>query len=127
MKLKTLFFYVTKNDLARMTKMTPTQVAIQCEKGNKADFIGALKDSMGKEWLELEDLPSQELAKEGNTCMTVDMMAFVQRYEAMGSTDFSQLQKKYLEKILCMKPRECTIVHVVGDRYDISLEQSLKR
>ena len=83
-------------------------------KGNKADFIGALKDSIGKEWLELLDLPSQKLAEEGNTCMIVDMTAFVQCYEAMGSTGFSQLQKKYLEKILCMKPRECTIVHVVG-------------
>ena len=59
------------------------------QKGNKAD-------SMGKEWLKLEALSCPELAEEGNTCMIVDMMAFVHHYEAMGSTDFSQLQKKYL-------------------------------
>ena len=58
--------------------------------------------------------------------MIVDMMAFVHRYEAIGSTDYSQLQKKYLEKILRMKPREHTIVHVVGGRYGICPEQILK-
>ena len=54
------------------------------------------------------------------------MMAFVQRYRDMGSADFEQLQRRYLAKITSMRPEGCNVVHVIGDRYDVSPSDSLK-
>ncbi|KAG1666376.1 hypothetical protein GQR58_018912 [Nymphon striatum] len=52
-------------------------------------------------------------------------MAFIQRFNTLGSSTFGQLQERYREKLLNMKPRHCTEVHFVGDQYDFGLK-SLK-
>jgi len=91
-------------------------------KGNKADYLIALKGIMGSNWEEKENLP----VSDQKTCMLVDMMAFVQRYRDMGSADFEQLQRRYLAKITSMRPEGCNVVHVIGDRYDVSPSDSLK-
>ncbi|KAG1650356.1 hypothetical protein GQR58_028097 [Nymphon striatum] len=52
-------------------------------------------------------------------------MAFIQRLNTLGSSTFGQLQERYREKLLNMKPRHCTEVHFVGDQYDFGLK-SLK-
>ncbi|KAG1681872.1 CCR4-NOT transcription complex subunit 6 [Nymphon striatum] len=52
-------------------------------------------------------------------------MAFIQRFNTLGSSTFGQLQERYRDKLLNMKPRHCTEVHFVGDQYDFELK-SLK-
>ena len=53
-------------------------------------------------------------------------MAFVQRFRHMGANTFDELQKKYLKKLLEMKPQNTQCIHFVGDRYDFEAEKSLK-
>ncbi|KAG1649643.1 Solute carrier family 23 member 2 [Nymphon striatum] len=52
-------------------------------------------------------------------------MAFIQPFNTLGSSTFGQLQERYRDKFLNMKPRHCTEVHFVGDQYDFELK-SLK-
>ncbi|KAG1652811.1 Thrombospondin type-1 domain-containing protein 7A [Nymphon striatum] len=52
-------------------------------------------------------------------------MAFIQRFNTLGLSTFGQLQERYRDKLLNMKPRHCTEVHFVGDQYDFELK-SLK-
>ena len=92
-------------------------------KGNKADYGIMLKATLGSEWKENAELPVDDKSRTG---YFIDLMAFVQRYQDLGSSTFQDLSRKYLRKILEMKPVHCDIVHVVGDRYDVSQETSLK-
>lgn len=94
-------------------------------KGNKADFLVAMKEECGEAWVECEQLPTDE-SRGRSTAMIVDMMAFVQRFQDMGCKDFGELQKCYLQKIIAMCPDGCQVIHIVGDRYDVSPERSLK-
>ncbi|KAG1664911.1 hypothetical protein GQR58_019607 [Nymphon striatum] len=96
----------------------PSGYAMQ--KGNKANYIIALKGIMGANWEKNLAVSDQK------TCLLVDMMAFVQRYRDMGSADFEQLQRRYLVNITSMRPEGCNVVHIIGDRYDIGLSDSLK-
>ncbi|KAG1679025.1 Protein CASC3 [Nymphon striatum] len=52
-------------------------------------------------------------------------MAFIQPFNTLGSSTFGQLQERYRDKFLNMKPRHCTEVHFVGNQYDFELK-SLK-
>ena len=65
-------------------------------KGNKSDYATMLKATIGSQWKELEQLPNVE----SGTGYFIDLMAFVQRYQELGSTTFEELSAKYLEKIL---------------------------
>ncbi|KAG1682003.1 hypothetical protein GQR58_011412 [Nymphon striatum] len=70
--------------------------------------------------------PSKELPPSAaDAVYVVDAMAFIQRFNTLGSSTFGQLQERYREKLLNMKPRHCTEVHFVGDQYDFELK-SLK-
>ncbi|XP_060776579.1 uncharacterized protein LOC132886053 [Neoarius graeffei] len=58
--------------------------------------------------------------------MVVDAMAFIQRYQHLGSSTFYELQGNYLRQLLEMLPDQCDCIHFVGDRYDFSPAESLK-
>ncbi|KAG1659213.1 Spectrin beta chain [Nymphon striatum] len=49
-------------------------------------------------------------------------MAFIQPFNTLGSSTFGQLQERYRDKFLNMKPRHCTEVHFVGNQYDFELK-----
>ena len=44
----------------------------------------------------------------------------------MQTKNFEDLAKRYLEKLLEMKPGECRCIHFVGDRYDFDTKNSLE-
>ena len=50
------------------------------------------------------------------TAMVIDMMAFVQNNQDLGSKDFDTLQRKYLRKIISMRPGGCDHIHIIGDK-----------
>ncbi|KAG1669108.1 hypothetical protein GQR58_017622 [Nymphon striatum] len=72
-------------------------------------------------WEPLKELPPSA----ADAVYVVDAMAFIQRLNTLGSSTFGQLQERYREKLLNMKPRHCTEEHFVGDQYDFGLK-SLK-
>jgi len=91
-------------------------------KGNKSDYGTMLKTTMAEQWKENEDLPAADL----KTGYFIDLMAFIQRYQKLGCSTFQELSWKYLQKLLEARPQNCDLIHVVGDRYDLSQETSLK-
>jgi hypothetical protein len=90
-------------------------------KGNKADFLDTLQNKVADTWEPLKELPPSAFTP----VYVIDAMAFVQRFQTLGASVFSQLQERYKDKILKMKPVGCSEVHFVGDRYDFG-EMSLK-
>ncbi|CAL8381223.1 unnamed protein product [Arctogadus glacialis] len=58
--------------------------------------------------------------------MVVDALAFIQRYQHLGSSTFHELQGKYLRQLLGILPDKCDCIHFVGDRYDVSPAECLK-
>lgn len=93
-------------------------------KGNKSDYLAALKKFLGESWRETDKLPPSESNEQ--CCLVVDAMAFLQRYQRLDCDCFNDLERKYQERILTMMSGGYTCVHFVGDRYDVSLERSLK-
>ena len=92
------------------------------QKGCKSVFYTAVKDNLSDAWLEMEELHCvQRLA------YLVDAMAFIQKHKRFGCTTFDELQEMYLDKIIHCKPKDCTIVNFVGDRYDFESTVSLKQ
>jgi len=91
-------------------------------KGNKSDFLIALKTSIGESGAEYDILPPSDEP----TVLVVDAMAFIQRYQQMGSNTFCDLQRNYLKKLLYIKPAGCNCIHFIGDRYDVNPAESLK-
>ncbi|KAG1664752.1 hypothetical protein GQR58_019681 [Nymphon striatum] len=91
-------------------------------KGNKSDYGTMLKTTMALQWNEPEELPASDM----KTSYFIDFMAFIQRYQDLGSVTFQELSRIYLQKILSIIPQHYDIVHVVGDRYDLNQETSLK-
>jgi len=90
-------------------------------KGNKADFLDTLQSKVSDSCEPVKELPPSAL----KPVYVIDAMAFVQRFQTLGASVFSQLQERYKNKILKMKPMNCSEVHFVGDRYDFG-EMSLK-
>ncbi|KAG1706217.1 hypothetical protein GQR58_003741 [Nymphon striatum] len=86
-------------------------------KGNKSDYGTMLKTTMALQWNEPEELPASDM----KTSYFIDLMAFIQRYQDLGSVTFQELSRIYLQKILSIIPQHCDIVHVVGDRQNPSL------
>ena len=56
----------------------------------------------------------------------VDAMAFVNRFQYLGAITFADITQRYVRRILSLMPPNCTCVNVVGDRYDIREDKSLK-
>lgn len=90
-------------------------------KGNKADFLDTLQNKVTDTWNPLKELPTSAFT----SVYVIDAMAFVQRFQTLGANVFSQLQERYKDKILKMKPMNCCEVHFVADRYDFG-QMSLK-
>lgn len=91
-------------------------------KANKADFVLAIKKHLKDEFIEVDELPPSNL----KTCLVVDAMAFVQRYQNLGCQKFGEVTNKYLRKVISLKPVGCDGIHFIGDRYDVSPTESLK-
>ena len=91
-------------------------------KGNKADYLAAMKTSLADLWREEDTLPPSSKP----VVMVIDAMAFIQRHQHLGSRTFHELQEKYLKKLLNSISDNCDCIHFVGDRYDVSPAESLK-
>jgi len=91
-------------------------------KGNKAEYLAAIKTSLGNSWREEDSLPSSDRP----TVMVVDAMAFIQRHQHLGCITFRELQEKYLKQLIRSMPDNCDCIHFVGDRYDVPPAESLK-
>jgi hypothetical protein len=91
-------------------------------KGNKADYLIAVRASVGNAWSETATLPSSV----ESTVLIVDAMAFIQRSQHMGSATFGELQQQYLKQLLSSRPQNCNLIHFIGDRYDVPPSESLK-
>ncbi|KAJ8418676.1 hypothetical protein AAFF_G00001750 [Aldrovandia affinis] len=64
-------------------------------KGNKADYLAAIKTSLGSSWREVDRLPPSDKP----VVMVVDAMAFIQHHQHLGSRTFHELQVKYLKQL----------------------------
>ncbi|KAG1681824.1 hypothetical protein GQR58_011574 [Nymphon striatum] len=98
--------------------MCSIQPVLQCEKETSL----VMEQCRRRQWhcsgKEPEELPASDM----KTGYFIDLMAFIQRYQDLGSVTFQELSRKYLQKILSIIPQHCDIVHVVGDRYDLNQE-----
>jgi hypothetical protein len=91
-------------------------------KGNKSDYLVALKKFPGDSWRKTDTLPDSETPY----AMVVDAMAFLQRNHSLGCTNLAELEHAYEAKLLSTRAIGINCVHFVGDRYDVSPECSLK-
>ena len=93
-------------------------------KGNKADYLTAIKSSLGNSWTQEDKLPPSDEP----VVLIVDAMAFVQRHQQLlvGSRSFHELQDKFLRQLLQTKPDNCDCINFVGDRYDVNPAECLK-
>ena len=66
---------------------------------------------------EVEEQPSGKGA-----VYNTDAMVFIQKHKRL-----DELQEMYLDKIIYCKPKDCKIVHFVGDSYAIEPSVSLKQ
>jgi len=71
-------------------------------KGNKADYLAAMKTSLGSLWRQEDGLPQSDEP----TTMVVDAMAFIQRHQHLGSSTFRELQEKVPETAAQWSPRQ---------------------
>ncbi len=92
-------------------------------KGNKADYLAAIKTALGSSWGEVDKLPRPS---DKPVVMVVDAMAFIQRYQHLGKQHLPWTARKYLRQLLGILPDKCDCIHFVGDRYDVSPAESLK-
>ncbi|KAG1684653.1 hypothetical protein GQR58_009370 [Nymphon striatum] len=99
----------------------PEKNGYSMRKGCKSTYLSTLQAEFADSWEPLKELPPSA----ADAVYVVDAMAFIQRFNTLGSSTFGQLQERYREKLLNMKPRHCTEVHFVGDQYDFGLK-SLK-
>ncbi|KAG1701647.1 hypothetical protein GQR58_004678 [Nymphon striatum] len=99
----------------------PEKNGYSMRKGCKFTYLSTLQAEVADSWEPLKELPPSA----ADAVYVVDAMAFIQRFNTLGSSTFGQLQERYREKLLNMKPRHCTEVHFVGDQYDFWLK-SLK-
>ena len=91
-------------------------------KGNKADYLAAMKTSLPNLWRDEHTLPPSNKP----VVIVIDSMAFIQQHQHLGSKTFHELQEKYLKKLLSSISDNCDCIHFVGDRYDVSPAESLK-
>ena len=92
-------------------------------KETKSDYLAALCSlNSGHDAILKDSLASSQL----QTVYVIDAMAFIQRFQTLGAKTFQQLSELYLQNNLHLKPTGCSVVHFVGDRYDIPDDVSLK-
>ena len=91
-------------------------------KGNKADYLSAIKTSLGSSWWEVDRLPPSDKP----VVMVADAMAVIQRHKNLGSSTFHKLQVKYQKQLPSTIPDNGNCIHFVGYRYDVSIAESLK-
>ena len=91
-------------------------------KGSKSDFLSALKNSIAPESTPLHSLPDSSV----QTAFLVDAMAFVNRYQFLGAKTFDEAAKLSIRCILNLKPSHCSLVNIIGDRYDFGENKSIK-
>ncbi|KAG1684642.1 hypothetical protein GQR58_009358 [Nymphon striatum] len=99
----------------------PEKNGYSMRKGCKSTYLSTLQAEVANSWEPIKELPPSAV----DAVYVVDAMAFIQRFNTLGSSTFGQLQERYREKLVNMKPRHCTEVHFVGDQYDFGLK-SLK-
>ncbi|KAG1708468.1 Ribosomal RNA processing protein 36 [Nymphon striatum] len=99
----------------------PEKNGYSMRKGCKSTYLSTLQAELADSWEPLKELPTSA----ADAVYVVDAMAFIQRFNTLGSSTFGRLQERYREKLLNMKPRHCTEVHFVSDQYDFGLK-SLK-
>lgn len=92
-------------------------------KGNEANFSQALIEAMGPSWKELDELPPCD----STSCLLVDMMGLINRHQSLGAKTFQEQGQAYLRKIVKFGSQDnCQVIHVIGDRYDLAPDESLK-
>ena len=92
-------------------------------KGTKSDYLAALCSlNSGHDAILKDSLAPSQL----QTVYVIDAMAFIQRFQTLGAKTFQQVSELYLQNNLHLKPTGCSVVHFVGDRYDIPDDVSLK-
>ncbi|KAG1664436.1 hypothetical protein GQR58_019812 [Nymphon striatum] len=69
-------------------------------KENKADFLDTLQNKVSETWKPLEELPPSALTP----VYVINAMTYVQRFQTHGDSKFNQLQERYKDKIMKMKP-----------------------
>ena len=84
-------------------------------KGNKADFLAAMRTSLGSSWTEVEKPPLSNMS----VALIVDAMTFIQRHQHLGSSTFHALQAAYLKQLPTSVPDNCHCIPFVGDSYDV--------
>ncbi|KAG1704764.1 hypothetical protein GQR58_003951 [Nymphon striatum] len=66
----------------------------------EADFLDTLQNKVSDTWKPLEELPPSALTP----VYVIDAMTSVQRFQTLGDSKFNQLQERYKDKIMKMKP-----------------------
>ena len=74
-------------------------------KGNKADYLAAIQTTLGSAWIQRNMHPSS--TSNSPVVMLVDAMAFIRKYQHLGSGTFYDLQEKYLKLLLRIIPDNC--------------------
>ena len=82
------------------------------------DYLTDLMSLVTPEVFQPSSLPASNL----RSVFLVDAMAFVNRFQYLGAKTFADIT----QRILSLMPSNCTCVNVVGDRYDIGEDKSLK-
>ena len=90
------------------------------QRGAKSNYLTALMFLVTPEVSQPSSLPESNL----RSVFLVDAMAFVNRFQYLGTKTFADIAQHYVRRILV--PSNCTCVNVVGDQYDIREDKSLK-
>ena len=85
-------------------------------KGNKADYVVAMKSQLGDSWVGEDHLPPPG----GTVVQLVHAMTGIHRQDT-GCKKFLNMATRYLIKLLMSCPPECNMVNLVGDRYGVQL------
>ena len=91
-------------------------------KACKSDFLRKVISEAGTDF----DQPAHFSESDLRTVYLIDAMAFVNRFQHLGSKRFGDLHERYTQKILQLKPTNCKCINIVGDLYDIDPIYSLK-
>ena len=91
-------------------------------KGCKSYFVKALSSQVDTTFKQPNLLPESILS----SVYLIDMMSFVQKDQHFGAKTFGQLLSRYIAKFMQIKPVGCTLINLVGDRYDFDGQCTLK-
>ena len=86
-------------------------------KGNKADYVVAMKSQIGDSWVEEDHLPPTD----GNVVLLVDAMAFTHQQQDTRCKKLLNMATRYLHKLLMSCPPGCNMIDLVGHQYGVQL------